>query len=161
MAEVVEIPAHRSERYTSIIVEPTPATATRQCRAHRREFERAGVAAIQIEDQEWPKRCGHMDGKALISTAEMWARSMPRSMRAHAETLIIARTDASWSRGWSRAIDAQRGYREAGADMLSSKHRGVDDGADRASALGARIPLMANMVEGGVTPVLAAAKCKL
>src|SRR5918994_7317237 len=84
-----------------------------------REFERAGANAIQLEDQDFPKRCGHLDGKALIPAQEMCGklRAAVDARRSH-ETLIVARTDAVAVEGFDRAIERAAMYREAGADML-------------------------------------------
>jgi len=125
-----------------------------------REFERVGANAIQIEDQDFPKRCGHLDGKALIPAAEMCGklRAALDARRAR-DTLIIARTDAVAVEGFDRAIERAVMYGEAGADMLfveAPKTR--DDLARMAGALSGSAPLMANMVEGGKTPPLSAAE---
>src|SRR6516162_3213901 len=125
-----------------------------------REFERVGANAIQIEDQDFPKRCGHLDGKALIPAAEMCGklRAALDARRARA-TLIIARTDAIAVEGFDRAIERAVMYGESGADMLfveAPKTR--DDLARMAGALSGSAPLMANMVEGGKTPPLSAAE---
>jgi 2-methylisocitrate lyase-like PEP mutase family enzyme len=125
-----------------------------------REFERVGANAIQIEDQDFPKRCGHLDGKALIPAAEMRGKLRAALDARHArDTLIIARTDAIAVEGFDRAIERAIMYGEAGADMLfveAPKTR--DDLAQLAGALRGRAPLMANMVEGGQTPPLSAAE---
>jgi 2-methylisocitrate lyase-like PEP mutase family enzyme len=125
-----------------------------------REFERVGADAIQIEDQDFPKRCGHLDGKALIPADEMCGklRAALDARRAR-DTLIIARTDAIAVEGFDRAIERANLYGEAGADLLfveAPKTR--DDLARMAGALRGRAPLMANMVEGGKTPPLSAAE---
>jgi len=125
-----------------------------------REFERVGANAIQIEDQDFPKRCGHLDGKALIPAAEMCGklRAALDARRAR-DTLIIARTDAIAVEGFDRAIERAVMYSESGADMLfveAPKTR--DDLARMAGALSGSAPLMANMVEGGKTPPLSAAE---
>jgi 2-methylisocitrate lyase-like PEP mutase family enzyme len=125
-----------------------------------REFERVGADAIQIEDQDFPKRCGHLDGKALIPADEMCGklRAALDARRAR-DTLIIARTDAIAVEGFDRAIERANLYGEAGADLLfveAPKTR--DDLAWMAGALRGRAPLMANMVEGGKTPPLSAAE---
>ena len=125
-----------------------------------REFERVGANAIQIEDQDFPKRCGHLDGKALIPAAEMCGklRAALDARRAR-DTLIAARTDAIAVEGFERAIERAIMYGEAGADMLfveAPKTR--DDLARMAGALSGQAPLMANMVEGGKTPPLSAAE---
>ena len=125
-----------------------------------REFERVGANAIQIEDQDFPKRCGHLDGKALIPAAEMCGklRAALDARRAR-DTLIIARTDAIAVEGFDRAIDRAILYGEAGADMLFVEAPKTHDDLTRmAGALRGQAPLMANMVEGGKTPPLSAAE---
>jgi 2-methylisocitrate lyase-like PEP mutase family enzyme len=122
------------------------------------DFERAGANAIQIEDQDFPKRCGHLDGKTLVPAAEMCGkiRAALDARRSH-ETLIIARTDAVAVEGFDRAVERAVRYREAGADMLfveAPKTR--DDLSRMVAGLSNRVPLMANMVEGGKTPLLSA-----
>ena len=125
-----------------------------------RTFERAGANAIQIEDQDFPKRCGHLDGKTLIAAEEMCGKIRAAvDARQSRETLVIARTDAVAVEGFERAIERADVYREAGADLLfveAPKTR--DDLARIVSALGTGVPLMANMVEGGKTPSLPAAE---
>jgi 2-methylisocitrate lyase-like PEP mutase family enzyme len=125
-----------------------------------REFERAGATAIQLEDQDFPKRCGHLDGKALIPAAEMCGKLRAAVDSRHSrETLIMARTDAVAVEGFDRAIERVQMYREAGADMLFVEApRSRDDLARVAKTLGGALPLLANMVEGGKTPTLPAAE---
>ena len=105
-----------------------------------REFERAGANAIQLEDQDFPKRCGHLDGKALIPAQEMCGKIRAAVDTRHSrETLIIARTDAVAVEGFDRAIERAAMYREAGADMLFVEApRTRDDLARMVSALGAK-----------------------
>jgi 2-methylisocitrate lyase-like PEP mutase family enzyme len=123
-----------------------------------RLFERAGANAIQIEDQDFPKRCGHLDGKALIPPDEMIGKIKAALDARHSrETLVIARTDAVAVEGFDRAIERAQRYREAGADMLfveAPKTR--DELPCIVAALGGSAPLMANMVEGGKTPPMSA-----
>jgi 2-methylisocitrate lyase-like PEP mutase family enzyme len=122
------------------------------------EFERAGANAIQFEDQDFPKRCGHLDGKLLVSAEEMCGKIKAAvDARRSQETLIIARTDAVAVEGFERAVERAAQYRDAGADVLfveAPKTR--DDLARVAATLGRNLPLMANMVEGGQTPSLPA-----
>src|SRR5581483_9066427 len=125
-----------------------------------REFERAGATAIQLEDQDFPKRCGHLDGKAVIPAAEMCGkiRAAVDSRRSR-ETLIMARTDAVAVEGFDRAVERAQMYREAGADMLFVEApRTRDDLARIAQNLAGSLPLLANMVERGKTPTLPAAE---
>src|SRR5579864_4140609 len=123
-----------------------------------RLFERAGANAIQLEDQDFPKRCGHLEDKTLVPAAEMAGKIKAAvDTRASQDTLIIARTDAIAVEGFDRAIARAALYREAGADMLF-----VEAPRERAelgrigALLGKTTPLMANMVEGGKTPILSA-----
>jgi 2-methylisocitrate lyase-like PEP mutase family enzyme len=123
-------------------------------------FERAGANAIQLEDQDFPKRCGHLDGKVLISADEMCGKIHAAvDARDSRETLIIARTDAVAVEGFERAVERAGRYREAGADVLFVEApKARDDLARIVAMLGTNVPLMANMVEGGKTPPLAAAE---
>jgi 2-methylisocitrate lyase-like PEP mutase family enzyme len=125
-----------------------------------RLLERAGANAIQIEDQDFPKRCGHLDDKALIPAQEMVGKIKAAvDSRATADTLIIARTDAVAVEGFERAIARAALYREAGADMLFIEAPRRREELGRIGALmGKATPLMANMVEGGKTPVLPASE---
>src|SRR3954466_8366734 len=122
-----------------------------------RAFERAGATAIQLEDQDFPKRCGHLDGKALIPTDEMVGKlKAALDTRASADTLIIARTDAVAVEGFERAIERATRYKEAGADMLFVEAPKSSDDLARVTKALPGVPLMANMVEGGKTPILPA-----
>ena len=120
-----------------------------------RNFERAGAAAIQIEDQSFPKRCGHLDGKVLIKTDEMVGKVKAAvDARKTSDTLIIARTDARAVEGLQEAIDRAHTYEEAGADILFIEApRSVDELELIRKSFDLNIPLLANMVEGGKTPV--------
>jgi 2-methylisocitrate lyase-like PEP mutase family enzyme len=127
-----------------------------------RLLERAGAGAIQIEDQDFPKRCGHLDDKALIPAEEMAGKIKAAvDARASTETLIIARTDAAAVEGFERALARSELYREAGADILFIEAPRQRDELSRITQrLGDRtskpVPLMVNMVEGGKTPMLPA-----
>ena len=125
-----------------------------------RMFERAGANALQIEDQSYPKRCGHLDGKQLISDSEMAGKIKAAvDARADRETLIIARTDAIAVEGFQAAVDRAGLYANSGADVLFVEAPGSKDELSKLiKALDKRLPLMANMVEGGKTPVLSAAE---
>jgi 2-methylisocitrate lyase-like PEP mutase family enzyme len=121
-----------------------------------RDFERAGAAVIQLEDQVTPKRCGHLDGKALVSTAEM-AGKIRAALDARDKALIMARTDAIAVEGLDKALERAERYVEAGADVLFIEApRTLDEMKTVTSRFAARVPLLANMVEGGKTPVLTA-----
>lgn len=125
-----------------------------------RLLERAGANAIQIEDQDFPKRCGHLDEKTLIPAEEMAGKIKAAvDARASSETLIIARTDAVAGEGLDRALARAVRYREAGADVLFVEAPRQRDELGRiGDELGNAVPLMANMVEGGKTPVLPASE---
>ncbi len=127
-----------------------------------RLFERAAAPglAIQLEDQTLPKRCGHLDGKTLVSTGEMAGKIRAAlDARASDETLIVARTDAVAVEGIGPALERAEAYREAGADVLFIE--ALHDATQMRRATGqfaGKAPLLANMVEGGKTPLLAAAE---
>lgn len=123
-----------------------------------RLLERAGANAIQIEDQDFPKRCGHLDDKALIPAPEMVGKIKAALDARHSrETLVIARTDAIAVEGFERAIARAISYREAGADILFVEAPKTRAELQRIPPALKDVPLMANMVEGGKTPPLAAA----
>lgn len=123
-----------------------------------RLFERAGANALQIEDQSFPKRCGHLSDKSVIPLSEMVGKiKAAADARASAETLIIARTDAIAVEGFDKAIERARAYAEAGADLLFVEAPGSAEELSRVTGeLGGIVPLMANMVEGGRTPIKSA-----
>lgn len=124
-----------------------------------RLFERAGASALQVEDQTFPKRCGHLADKSLIAKAEMVGKiAAMADARRSAETLIIARTDAIAVEGFDAALERAEAYVSAGADALFIEApRTGDELARVAQAFRGRVPLMANMVEGGATPIKGAA----
>ena len=120
-----------------------------------RGFERSGANIIQLEDQSFPKRCGHLEGKSLVSTTEMVGKIKAATDARHSEhTLIMARTDAVAVEGFDAALERAEKYLEAGADILfveavrSDEHMHIVN-----KRFAGRVPLLANMVEGGKTPV--------
>jgi len=123
-----------------------------------KRLEREGAAAIQLEDQTFPKRCGHLAGKSVIATGEMTGKiSAAVDARQNPDTLIIARTDAVAVEGIDAALDRAQRYAEAGADILFVEAPGSKSDLQRiAERLAGRLPVMANMVEGGMTPALTA-----
>jgi 2-methylisocitrate lyase-like PEP mutase family enzyme len=125
-----------------------------------RLLERAGANAIQIEDQDFPKRCGHLDDKALIPAQEMAGKVKAAvDARTSRDTLIIARTDAVTVEGFEGAMARAALYRDAGADMLFVEApRQREELARIGTKFGQSVPLMANMVEGGKTPMLPASE---
>ena len=120
-----------------------------------RLFERAGASAIQLEDQSYPKRCGHLQEKRLVSAQEMAGKIKAAcDARADGGTLIIARTDAVAVEGFDAAIKRAALYRDAGADVLFVEAPGsTTQLKDIPRQLADGTPLMANMVEGGMTPM--------
>lgn len=120
-----------------------------------RLFERAGANALQLEDQSLPKRCGHLNGKSLISCDEMVGKVKAAvDARVSDETLIIARTDAIAVEGFEAALERAGRYAEAGADVLFVEAPRTREQLEQiASTLGRTRPLLANMVEGGHTPL--------
>lgn len=120
-----------------------------------RLYESAGAGALQLEDQTLPKRCGHLRDKALISPQEMAGKIRAAvDARRSAETLIIARTDAIAVEGLEAALDRADLYAESGADLLFVEApRSPEEMRRVVERLGHHCPLMANMVEGGDTPI--------
>ena len=118
-----------------------------------RDFERAGVSAVQIEDQAWPKKCGHEPGRQIVQVAEMVGR-IKAAVDARTDGIaIVARTDARSTEGLDAAIERAHRYGEAGADILFLES---PESEDELKTLNRQLekPTMANMVEGGRTPVL-------
>ena len=121
-----------------------------------RAYERAGVAAIHIEDQQWPKRCGHLAGKSLIPVEEMQAKIRAGlDARLDENFVLIARTDALAVEGFERAMDRCRSYEEAGADMIFLE---APSKMEHLAAIpkAFRKPTLYNMASSGKTPFLAA-----
>jgi len=121
-----------------------------------REYEKSGVAAFHIEDQVSPKKCGHYEGKQVISTAEMVGKIKAAvDTRRDADLLIIARTDSRASEGLQAAIDRMNAYLEAGADLgFVEAPQSREELAAVPKALSR--PAVANIFEGGKTPPLPA-----
>ncbi len=118
-----------------------------------REMERAGVAALHIEDQEQAKRCGHRPNKATVSTEEMCDRLKAAvDARRDAEFVVMARTDAYASEGKQAALDRVAAYVEAGADMIFAEALYTLDDY-RAFTRAADVPVLANLTEFGLTPL--------
>jgi 2,3-dimethylmalate lyase len=119
------------------------------------EYEAAGVAAIHLEDQVMPKKCGHMEDKALIGAGEMAAKvAAAVAARERPDFLIIARTDARAVEGLDRALERARRYRDAGADVLFVE---APQSTDEIKTIADRfpdVPLLFNYAEGGKTPAV-------
>ena len=119
-----------------------------------RGYEKAGVSAIQIEDQEFPKKCGHTPNRRVVPMADMVRKIRVASdSRSSADFLIIARTDARTSLGLEEALRRGEAYGAAGADIVFIES---PESEDELAIIGSRIgkPLIANMVNGGRTPLL-------
>ncbi len=122
-------------------------------------YERAGVAALQLEDQVTPKRCGHMTGKAVVDTGEMVGKIVAAvDARTDPELVLIARTDAIAVHGLDEALRRAHAYRDAGADMLFVEAPPDTATLERVAAELAGVPLIFNWVEGGRTPQLSLAE---
>jgi methylisocitrate lyase len=119
-----------------------------------RDLEEAGAAAIQIEDQVLPKKCGHLSGKRLIPAEEMVKKIVAAVEARQGDLLIIARTDARAVEGLEGAIERAKMYVEAGADIIFPEAlRSLEEFKEFAKAL-PNVPLLANMTEFGKTPYL-------
>lgn len=115
-------------------------------------LERAGASAIQLEDQEFPKRCGHFNGKSVVPLHEMLPKIRAAADARTRDTLIIARTDALAVDGIDAALDRAAAFIEAGADMTFVE---APRDAEQMRRIGAiRVPQVANIVHGGKTPPL-------
>jgi len=154
-----ELTDHLS-RITRVIDAPLIADAdtgfgelTNTARAVR-EYERAGVAGIQIEDQVFPKRCGHMEGKQVIPGEKMVEKVRAAvAARSNPDTVIIARSDAIAVTGLDDAIERMKAYQAAGADVIfPDAPTSVED--MRTIRAEIDLPLVANMSEHGKTPLL-------
>ena len=120
-----------------------------------RQYERAGAAALQLEDQSHPKRCGHLSDKKLISCEEMVGKVKAMvDTRKRENTLVVARTDAIAVEGFESALERAEAYLEAGADVLFIEAPQTEEQlAEVGKRFAERVPLLANMVEGGSTPL--------
>jgi methylisocitrate lyase len=119
-----------------------------------RELEKAGLAGCHIEDQEFPKRCGHLAGKTIVDLQTMVARIKAAvAARNHKDFMIIARTDARGVEGFDRAVERAGEYLAAGADAIFPEAlQSADEFRDFAKKI--KAPLMANMTEFGKSPLL-------
>jgi 2-methylisocitrate lyase-like PEP mutase family enzyme len=122
-----------------------------------RDYEKSGVAGVHIEDQSWPKRCGHLAGKRVIPTAEMVAKIKAAcDARRDADFVIITRTDAIAVEGLEAALERGERYREAGADVLFIEAPVGREQVERVSKHFKGVPLLYNMASSGKTPDLPA-----
>jgi carboxyvinyl-carboxyphosphonate phosphorylmutase len=118
-----------------------------------RDYEMAGVAGIQLEDQLFPKRCGHMNNKQVVPAEEMIGKiEAAVAARRSDDLVIIARTDARAVEGFESAIERARRYHAAGADMIFVEAPQSEDEIETVARELAGIPLFFNWAEGGKTP---------
>lgn len=157
MAETMALVADRTDLPVVIDADTGFGNALNAQRTMRL-YERAGASALQIEDQTFPKRCGHLKDKSLICAREMAGKiAAMADARKSDETLIIARTDAIAVAGFEAAIERADLYIEAGADVLFIEApRSLNEMSAITERFAGRVPLLANMVEGGATPITGA-----
>jgi len=118
-------------------------------------YEAAGAAAIQLEDQEFPKKCGHTPGRTVVPLDEAVARiRTAASARTNPDFLIVARTDARTSLGLEEALRRGRAFADAGADVLFIESPETEEELEIIGKRLGDVPLLINVVEGGRTPVL-------
>jgi 2-methylisocitrate lyase-like PEP mutase family enzyme len=157
-SEVADTLAHVTERVRVPVIVDADTGFGNALNVQRtvRAFERAGAAMIQLEDQTFPKRCGHLDGKSVIGSAEMCGKLRAAlDARTRADTLVLARTDALAVEGFDAALERAERYLECGVDALFIEALRTPEQLRAAGArFAARVPLLANMVEGGQTPLL-------
>jgi methylisocitrate lyase len=128
-----------------------------------REFEKAGIAGVQLEDQENPKKCGHLSGKRLIPSQEMVGKIQAATeARRDEDFLVVARTDARGVEGLEAAVHRAQAYVEAGADAIFPEALESAEEfrtfAKQLAKQGAKVPLVANMTEFGKTPYLSSSE---
>ena len=156
-SEVTDTLAHITERVRVPVIVDADTGFGNALNVQRtvRGLERAGAAMIQLEDQTFPKRCGHLQGKGVVPVAEMCGKLRAAlDARTSHETLILARTDALAVEGLEAALARAEAYLACGVDALFVEALRTPAQMDAACArLAARVPLLANMVEGGQTPV--------
>lgn len=162
MTEVVETVALIRDRVDADLIVDADTGYGNALNVERtvRLLEKSGARAIQLEDQDFPKRCGHLDDKSLIPAIEMAGKIKAAvDCRRSNDTLIIARTDAVAVEGFERAVERALLYRDAGADVLFVEApKAREELAKIVQQVGRTLPLMANMVEGGKTPMLSASE---
>ena len=124
------------------------------------EYENAGVAAIHIEDQLSPKKCGHMEGKQLVSVEDMVAKVRAAVAARRTDLVLIARTDAGAVEGLDGALNRARLYREAGADVIFFEAPQSEAEIETVAHELSDVPLLFNWAEGGKTPPIAYARLR-
>ena len=156
LAEVAQLAGYiaRSVKIPALVEADTGFGGPAEAALAVREFERAGLAGMHIEDQVFPKRCGHLAGKAVVSIEEMAEKIRAAAdARSDRDFLIVARTDARAAEGFDAAVARARAYLDAGADAVFPEALETA-GEFRAFAKKVRAPLMANMTEFGRSPLL-------
>jgi 2-methylisocitrate lyase-like PEP mutase family enzyme len=160
VSEVVNTLAHITDRVKVPVIVDADTGFGNALNTQRtvRDLERAGASMIQLEDQTFPKRCGHLDGKAVVPIQEMEGKLRAALDSRHSSnTLILARTDALAIEGFEAALERAERYLECGVDALFIEAVRTPEQMDIAcKRFASRIPLLANMVEGGKTPVQSA-----
>ncbi|NBW68528.1 MAG: carboxyvinyl-carboxyphosphonate phosphorylmutase [Betaproteobacteria bacterium] len=160
VSEVINTLAHITDRVKVPLIVDADTGFGNALNTQRtvRDLERAGASMIQLEDQTFPKRCGHLDGKAVVPIQEMQGKLRAALDSKHSsETLILARTDALAIEGFEATLERAERYLECGVDALFIEAVRTPEQMDIAcKQFASRIPLLANMVEGGKTPVQSA-----
>ena len=160
VSEVINTLAHITDRVKVPLIVDADTGFGNALNTQRtvRDLERAGASMIQLEDQTFPKRCGHLDGKAVVPIQEMQGKLRAALDSRHSsETLILARTDALAIEGFEATLERAERYLECGVDALFIEAVRTPEQMDTAcKQFASRIPLLANMVEGGKTPVQSA-----
>ena len=160
VSEVINTLAHITDRVKVPLIVDADTGFGNALNTQRtvRDLERAGASMIQLEDQTFPKRCGHLDGKAVVPIQEMQGKLRAALDSRHSsETLILARTDALAIEGFEATLERAERYLECGVDALFIEAVRTPEQMDIAcKQFASRIPLLANMVEGGKTPVQSA-----
>ena len=160
VSEVINTLAHITDRVKIPVIVDADTGFGNALNTQRtvRDLERAGASMIQLEDQTFPKRCGHLDGKAVVPVKEMEGKLRAALDARHSsDTLVLARTDALAIEGFDATLDRAERYFECGVDALFIVAMRTLEQMDIAcKRFASRIPLLANMVEGGKTPVQSA-----
>ena len=160
--EVAQILGHIRQRISIPIIVDADTGFGNALNTQRtvREFEMLGANMIQLEDQDFPKRCGHLDGKRVLPVKEMIGKlKAALDARKSADTLILARTDAIAVEGFDAAIERAHAYVECGVDALFIEALKTPDQMKKACSIFSNsIPMLANMVEGGKTPIHSASE---
>lgn len=160
VSEVVNTLAHITDRVKIPVIVDADTGFGNALNTQRtvRDLERAGASMIQLEDQTFPKQCGHLDGKAVVPVKEMEGKLRAALDARHSsDTLVLARTDALAIEGFDATLDRAERYLECGVDALFIEAVRTPEQMDIAcKRFASRIPMLANMVEGGKTPVQSA-----